>query len=262
MDYTMDKQMENLFEKLKIEMQTQLQTQTENLTEKFNSKLDEKIQPLLEDNIILKNKVETLESKVQFLEKELRKNNLVLHGIQENEVNQQDLMEIVLKVLNDLSEKTNMEVWDRWEINMVRRLGKKGDGRTRPILISLTLNWRKFEILKNNKSFPENTYATEDMPKEVLIKRKELKKTVEEEKAKGNLAYIRYDKIVIKEIKPGETKNRKEMIHAEKRREEKRKRMTSKSPNTVYPPISKVNKVAVGEMSRARSFSITEIPKL
>ncbi|KAL4712349.1 hypothetical protein ACJJTC_001510 [Scirpophaga incertulas] len=84
---------------------------------------------------------------------------------------------------------------------MVRRLGKKVDGQIRPVLISLTLNWRKLEILKNKKSFPENIYVTEDFPKDVLTKRKDLKKIAEEEKAKGNVAYIHYDKIIIKEAK-------------------------------------------------------------
>ncbi|KAL4718942.1 hypothetical protein ACJJTC_009294 [Scirpophaga incertulas] len=196
----MEKQMESLFEKIKIEIQIQLQNQTENLSEKFNYILEEKLQPL-EENKILRNKVETLESEVHFLEKEARKNNLILHELHKKEEQKQDLMELVLKVLNDLSQKTIMEVWDRWEINMVRRLGKKVDGQIRPVLISLTLNWRKLEILKNKKSFPENIYVTEDFPKDVLTKRKDLKKIAEEEKAKGNVAYIHYDKIIIKEAK-------------------------------------------------------------
>ncbi|KAL4720218.1 hypothetical protein ACJJTC_010563 [Scirpophaga incertulas] len=86
--------------------------------------------------------------------------------------------------------------------------------------------------------------------------RKDLKKIAEEEKAKGNVAY--YDKIIIKEAKKDDVRSTEETIRIEKRSEEKRKRMISESPNAVYPPVPKVNKVADSGLARARSFSTTE----
>lgn len=252
--------MEYLFEKLKAEMQIQLQTQTDTLTEKLNSKLDEKLQLIFEENQLLKSKIEVLETKVHSLERETRRNNLILHGIKENEneKNNHNLMDTVLKVLNDLSKNSKIETWDKWEISMVRRLGKKIEGRTRPVLVSLTLTWRKSEILKNNKKFLENIYATEDLPRDVLLKRKELKKTVEDERAKGNFAFIRYDKVIIKGANEWK-ENKQTKVQAEKTREEKRKRITN-SPNSAHLPNPKTNKTEEGGLSKGRSFSMSERP--
>lgn len=66
-------------------------------------------------------------------------------------------------------------------------------------MITVTLVWRKIELLKNKKLFPENIYITEDFPKEVLLKRKELRKQKEEEIINGKIAFIRYDNIIIKD---------------------------------------------------------------
>lgn len=104
------------------------------------------------------------------------------------------------------------------------------------------------EMLKNKRYFPENIYISEDFPKEVLNKRKELKTQQQEEIKKGNLAYIRYDKLIIKE-----------------KSTEKRKRSPSNSPKgtnhfseliTNAPP--KINKTKkLDQMQRTRSYSLS-----
>lgn len=252
---------QELFLKLKNEIKTQLETQTKIITENLNANLDEKLQPILEENKLLKTQVEDLTNKVYYLEREARKDNLILHGIKEDKENNEDLMGLTLKILNDVSEKAKIEGWDRWEISMVRRLGWRTEGRNRPILMSLTLNWRKIEILKNNKSFPEGIYATEDLPKEVINKRKELRKIVEEEKIKGNIAFIRYDKIVIIDPKKGKQSYKTDKIRKEDTNQaEKRKRTTTKSPNTEHSPDPKLNKIIDFRRVRTRSFSSTEKP--
>lgn len=62
----MDANFEKLFEKIKLEMQLQ----TKEITENLMTKMDEKMQPLIEENCKLKQKVEVLEKKVETLERE------------------------------------------------------------------------------------------------------------------------------------------------------------------------------------------------
>lgn len=187
----MDKQMETLFEKIKQEMEKQITSLT--------SKIDKKLEPVLEENRELKKEVSFLKSKITSLEKATRKNNFVLHGVIENEKGTTGLLDLVLEILNILNQNTKSDKWDKWEISHVQRLGAKRERKNRPILVTVTLAWRKIEVLRNNKHLPDKIFATEDYPKEVLQKRKDLKLKMKEEIEKGNIAYIRYDKLIVKE---------------------------------------------------------------
>ncbi|KAL0821279.1 hypothetical protein ABMA28_005879 [Loxostege sticticalis] len=190
----MEAQLTAFLEKIKEENEIQTKTITENIC----AKIDEKLRPLQEENEKLKSEVQTLQTKVNILEKEIRKNNLILHKVAETEKSDKELLELVLETLNKLSANADLEKWDVWEISKAHRLGKKGD-KIRPILITLTLSWRKLEILRNNKKINSGIFATEDFPKEILTKRRELKEKMEEEIKNGKVAYIRYDKLIVKE---------------------------------------------------------------
>ncbi|KAJ8705316.1 hypothetical protein PYW07_011143 [Mythimna separata] len=84
--------------------------------------MDEKLKPILEENQILKQKVDKLEKKVELLEREKKSNNIIIHGLPE-----------------------------------------------------------------------------EDYSKETLEIRKSLQPKLIEERQKGNLVYIKYDKLIVKE---------------------------------------------------------------
>lgn len=245
----MEEQIKILFEEMKQELQKQVTIMTENVTKTISATMDEKLKPLVEENKALKQEITTLKNKVQILEKQSRRNNIILHGIAETEKNITELMELVVENLN--KNKAKLENFDKWEISRVQRLGNKNDKNMRPILISLTLAWRKIELLTNNKMFPENVYITEDFPKDVLVRRNELKAKLKEEINKGKIAYIRYDKLIVKN-----------------KISEKRKRAPSTSPKNIdadkidiqekTTPVAKFSKVDAFEKMRKRSTSTTE----
>lgn len=210
----MDSQMKLLLDKMKEEFQIQTKNISENVTKTLVAAMDEKIKPLVEQNQLLKKEVHQLKLQVKGLQQETKRNNFLIHGIPEKESSNKDLMDLILTTLNIVSKNAGTDNWDKWEISKIYRIGKKVENKNRPILITPTLAWRKLEILKNNKMFPENVYATEDFPKEVLNKRKELQVRLKEEISKGKIAYIRYDKLIVKE-----------------KANEKRKRAPSNSPN-------------------------------
>lgn len=104
------------------------------------------------------------------------------------------------------------------EISNVFRLGRQTENKNRPVLVSITTQWKKHLILKNKANLPSGINVKEDFSKETLEKRKQLQPQVEEEKKKGNIAYIKFDKLIV--IKPKDNAR------------EKRKRETSSSPNS------------------------------
>lgn len=172
--------------------------------------LDEKMKTITEENTKLKNKISELEFKLQRAEIEKRKNNLVFFGINENIKLEMELVDYIKEII------VNMGVhMDSQEISKVYRIGQKTDNKNRPVIVTITTQWKKHLILKNKPDLPQGVNIKEDYPKEILDKRKQLQPQVEEEIKKGNIAYIKYDKLIVK--KPKENR-------------EKRKRETSDSP--------------------------------
>lgn len=243
----MEDQFQLLFDNMKIEMQKQTTELTNTLTTELMNKMEEKLQPVLEENKILKLKVENLEKKVEYLERDKKNNNLIIHGLKEEEKSTPDLLKMVKQCF---SEELNITL-EEYEVNKIYRIGNTNkDGKPKPTLLSLTCGWKKNEIMKNKKKLKE-CYITEDYPKEVLEKRRSLQPKLNEERKKGHLAYIKYDKLIVKE---------------NKNVNEKRKREISTSPQTEQQPrkqtmtTSKTNRINAFDMMRARSHSLSTCP--
>ncbi|KAI8428463.1 hypothetical protein MSG28_007274 [Choristoneura fumiferana] len=216
----MEEQMKLLWSNIKEEMEKQNNKQMQILTETITKTLDEHLVPFRLENEALKKEVETLRSKINYLELEGRKNNIILHGVEERETNNSELTNMVLGLLNRTNNKAQNETheWDKWEISKLYRVGKKTVNKIRPIKITLTLTWRRNEILKNKKNFPKGTYITEDLPKEEVEIRKSLIPALKDARASGKYAIIRNGRLIIKD----------------KLEKEKRKRIPSSPPST--PP--------------------------
>ncbi|CAG9796624.1 unnamed protein product [Diatraea saccharalis] len=115
--------------------------------------------------------VEAMKTRVQNLEKaamyilvfHVYKRNLIIHGILEKKKNNSDI-ECTLETLNKQSEATDMETWDKWELNKFCRTRNKS---TCPILISVTLGWSHDIVLKNNKKFTKRYMPQKIFPKKL-----------------------------------------------------------------------------------------------
>ncbi|KAF9407668.1 hypothetical protein HW555_012385 [Spodoptera exigua] len=239
---------------MKIEMQSQTTELKQSITKSIMDKIDEKLIPLVEENKNLKNKVEKLEKEVEVMKRAEKKNNIVVFGLEEKETSTLELLKEFKKHLN---QDLNIKIED-YEINKIYRLGTKNreNNKPRPVLCSFVSNWRKNEIIKNKKSLIKINIS-EDYSKEVLEKRKALQAKLAEEKKKGNVAYLKYDKLVVIEGKINQ---------------DKRKREASTSP-TAYHPLSpsnqhkkqqiiasiKANRTNVFDMMRNRSNSLSNI---
>ncbi|XP_068620641.1 uncharacterized protein [Battus philenor] len=202
-----------LLEKMEEKMKQQTLEITTAVTKSVMEGIDKKLKNLTEENEALKTKVATLEQKLNWIEKDKRKNNLVFYGIDEMGRTENELVNYIKEII--IKTGTHM---DSQEISNIYRIGQKVKNKNRPVVVTITTTWKKHIILKNKSKFPAGLYVNKDFPKEVLETRKQLQGQVKEERQKGNIAYINYDKLVVRKTTD---KNR-----------EKRKRGESGSPNT------------------------------
>ncbi|KOB71226.1 Endonuclease-reverse transcriptase [Operophtera brumata] len=243
----MEEQFQLLFDSMKIEMQKQTAELTESLPKKLMDTMDEKLTPIIEENEQLKQKVSELETEMEYLKRDKKNNNVIFFGLEEGENSTSELFKNV-KVT--LKEDLNIII-EQFEINKLYRLGKnKVQNKSRPVLCSFVNAWRKDEIMENKKSFIcfNCMLCMCDYSKEVLERRKALLPKLKEEREKGNTAFLKYDKLVVKES------------NTEKR---KREPTTSPSPSKTQPRkqqiISsvKANRINAFDAMRHRSNSLT-----
>ncbi|GBP72782.1 hypothetical protein EVAR_4666_1 [Eumeta japonica] len=231
-------------------MQSQNAELKDSITNSIMEKMDEKLIPVIEENKKLKTKVEKLEGEIEYLKRTEKNNNIVVFGLEENE---QSSTELIQKLKETFNQYMNIKI-EEYDINKIYRLGnKKSDkNKTRPVLCLFINNWKKTEIIKNKKNL-KNIYITEDYSKDVLGKRKELQAKLIEERQKGNIVYLKYDKLIVKENN-----------HSQ----EKRKRQTSASPSSDNNQpkklqtvnTMKINRTNAFELMRHRSSSFSNIP--
>lgn len=233
----MEGQFQILFDKMKTEMQNQTAELKETITKSIMDKIEEKLIPIAEENKNLKIKVEKLEKEIEYLKRGERNNNIIVFGLEENE---KTTTELLGKFKENLKYDLNINIED-YEINKIHRIGEKNrdSDKPRPVLCSLLNNWKKNEIMKNKKNF-KKIYVTEDFSKEVLEKRKALQAELVEERKKGNTAYLKYDKLIVKE----------------NTNQEKRKRETSASPSAENNHPRKQQTLSVINHNRTNAFDV------
>lgn len=130
------------------------------------------------------------EDKIKYLEKELRKRNIVVHGIQETEKSRADLEKMVVEILKQTM-KITLGMSD---IDFIRRLGSKIEVniQTRPIQIQLTTMRKRNEILAQKKALKNSTmYITEDLTKEEREERKKLIPIMQKFRSEGKHSIIK-----------------------------------------------------------------------
>lgn len=236
----MEGQFKLLFDQMKIEMEKQ--------TNIIFQKMDEKLEPLIKENKILKNKIEILEKKIEYFEKEKRNNNILYFGLDERRDSSSELFQRVQEIFkHDL--KITLEAGD---VSKIHRIGPIKENKIRPVLVSFANNWKKSEILKIKRNLKDG-YITEDFPKEVLEKRRELKPKLIEERAKGNTAYIKYDQLVVKEGIPIKEKRKRDQLSSPDNLNQAKKTIVTNSS------VIKENRKNAFDLMRPRSSSITNI---
>lgn len=167
------------------------------ITTKITTHINTKLGEINEEIGCMKLKMEEQEKRIYILEKNSVQRNVMFFGVEEKECERSysDLQENILEIIkNKIKEEIQV-----FEVQSVRRIGKKGS-RPRPISVAFTTLGKKINILKKKKNLEgSNIYITEEFPVNILRKREELKEQQRQEKEKGNIAFIKYDKLIIKQ---------------------------------------------------------------
>jgi len=153
-------------------------------------------------------KISNLEARINAQEREFRKRNLVIFGLDETAKEQLDE-----RVCAFFSLKLDLNI-NPSEIDFIHRIGRNVDTKSRPVILGMVTFNRKLNILKNaHKLKGENVFITEDYPKEVADRRKLLHPQMIEARKAGKYAVIKYDKLIIKESRQESTNpSRKRMM--------------------------------------------------
>lgn len=177
----------------KVTIKESAKNVTEQVTQNITQIFQEKISVLEEKQEKLNHLVENQEKRIYFMEKQLRQRNIVFFGIDEEETSYDTLENLFIK----WAKKYLLTELLYNDIQEIKRLGKRGD-RPRPTVVTFTSLGLKIKIFKQKKAL-ENTqyYMKEDYPNYVLEKRKALQEQLKTERAKGNIAILKYDKLVI-----------------------------------------------------------------
>lgn len=230
--------------KLEEKLDKQAEIITLSVTKNVMEAIDDKIKTISEENKVLKNKVSELENKLQIYEREKRKSNLIFFGVDERGKSEHELVDYIKEIIEDMGVHMNSQ-----EICNIYRIGKPAENKNRPVVITITTQWKKHLIQKNRVNLPQGIYFKEDFPKEVLETRKKLQQSLEEERKKGNLAYIKYDKLVVK--KPRDT-------NREKRKREKTISPTTTASSTKKQVTNILKPNILNYVSRGNTSSISE----
>lgn len=155
----------------------------------------------------LRLKLENQEKRLHMLERNSVQRNLIFFGVEENEKSYFQLQDKILYIIN---RTMNIKIED-FELQSVRRIGKKCS-RARPISVAFTTLGKKIKILQNRKELDStNIYLKEEFPANILKVREQLKQQQKIETDKGNIAHIRYDKLVVKPNKNETSTNKRHL---------------------------------------------------
>lgn len=138
----------------------------------------------------------SLDGKVDYLEAQSKRNNLIIDGIPETK--RESWQDTENKVRQVLSEKLGINM-DAVEVERAHRMGETTvGGRHRSIIVKF-FRWKDKEdvMARANKLRGSNIYLNEDYSEAVRLRRKELIPIMKAERAKGNIAYIRYNKLIV-----------------------------------------------------------------
>ena len=161
-----------------------------------SDKRAEKLQIISESVGDYQASLNTWSSKLDYFDNITRKKNLVIDGVPDVKLEAWSETESKIKKL--FSEHLKIDP-KHIEIERGHRIGKHDPtGRPRSILIELLRHKDKQEILKRAKTLKgTNIFINEDFSDKVRMKRKELLSQLREERKKGNIAFLKYDQLVV-----------------------------------------------------------------
>lgn len=154
------------------------------------AELEGKVDKLEQENTKLK-------QKIGIIERRLRQNNIIIHGIPEIE---QETTSLISEKIITVFEDNIGIVIDSTDISNIYRLGANKD-KKRPLLLTLSSQIKRSEVFRNCKKLKGSGISiTEDLDEESLKERRILVKHLREARQANKFAKLKGNKLYIEGI--------------------------------------------------------------
>lgn len=164
-----------------------LQAEVDNLTDQVDH-LEKQNRDLGEENDLLNERLQKLEKNTESLDCQMRKNNLVIYGMQKETENEK-CEDAVCKMLNDKMGMRGVEFDHAYRL---------GDGAKAPIMVKCKHNEDKTKILKSKlKLKGTEIFIEEDYTSNVRETRKTLLGIMKDMRKEGTKVRLAYDYLVV-----------------------------------------------------------------
>ena len=156
----------------------------------------------MNDITLLKNDLSGLETKLDYVDNQSRRNNVIFDNIPEASTKETwDETEISVKKII----VTNMGLKDAMPIERAHRIGKKRPDKPRPVVVKFLNHKDRQKVLSCGKNLKgSNVFVRDDVSERMMAKRSELYDDLKEARRNGKIAYFSLDKLVIKDRPPPE----------------------------------------------------------
>lgn len=138
-----------------------------------------------------------LDAKANYLDGQCKQNNIVVEGIPESP--NEKWCESEEKVKQIIQEKLQLDQ-NKITLEKAHRIGRMRNGnssRPRPVVVKFLKYKDKEAVLERAKYLKgSNIYLNEDFPENVRLRRKELMPELRAARERGEIAYLRYDKLI------------------------------------------------------------------
>lgn len=152
-----------------------------------NEKLQQENRELKKENVEMRKEIEGIKKSVEILEKERKRNNVVMNGLK---MDTSDPVALKEGINRFLKQHIGLEIKPK----AVTKIGDK------TFVIELANEVDKQEIMRNKtklKDLREMIFISNDLTKKEIQKQKQLRQIAKEEKEKGKDVKIGYNKIMI-----------------------------------------------------------------
>lgn len=180
----------------------------------MNNKMDQilpEMEKLKRDNTVLKTQVAEQEKRLEVLEREMRRRNLIIKGVKEDEG---ERVEQTVEKVELIMQKIGVVLSARENVEEVVRIGKQRGLGIRPILIKGIREATRREIFTKTRLLKgTDVWIEEDLPKKVQEERKILVDKMREARRNGLWAVIRYNRLIIdRDVQRGEFNSAKRTV--------------------------------------------------
>lgn len=144
-----------------------------------------------------------LDEKADILDRQARRANIIIDGIPEAE--KENNLATEEKVLEIFKEKLNLDpktitVEQAWRTGNVNISSDGTQGRPRPVIVRFHRTKDRDMVIRNARKLKgTRIFINEDYPEAVRQRRKELLPKMKEARERGDIAFLRYDKLIIRQ---------------------------------------------------------------